>query len=95
MRRRSVRDRAGGAYSSNDLNYSNSICRANREMNDSAARPAIDGEAVDLSDYDTVVLGYPIWWGTMPRIINTFLDTYDLFGKTVLPFCTSGSSGVT
>ena len=40
-------------------------------------------------------IGYPIWWGTMPRIINTFLDTYDLSGKTVLPFCTSGSSGIT
>ena len=81
-------------YTAADLQYNDSNCRANREMNDPAARPAIDGEAIDLSAYDTVILGYPIWWGTMPRIINTFLDTYDLSGKTVLPFCTSGSSGI-
>lgn len=64
-------------------------------MNDASARPAIGSEAIDVSSYDTVFIGYPIWWGTMPRIINTFLDTYDLSGKTVLPFCTSGSSGIT
>lgn len=81
-------------YSSADLNYNNSSCRANLEMNDPAARPAIGGEHVDISEYDTVLIGYPIWWGTMPRIINTFLDTHDLSGKTVLPFCTSESSGV-
>ena len=81
-------------YTSADLNYNNSNCRANREMNDPAARPAIAGDKIDLSAYDTVIIGYPIWWGTMPRIINTFLDTYDLSGKTVLPFCTSGSSGI-
>ena len=64
-------------------------------MNNASARPAIGSEAMDVSSYDTVFIGYPIWWGTMPRIINTFLDTYDLSGKTVLPFCTSGSSGIT
>lgn len=52
-------------------------------------------ETIDVSSYDTVFVGFPIWWGTMPRIINTFLDIYDLSGKTVLPFCTSGSSGIT
>ena len=81
-------------YTSADLNYNNSNCRANREMNDPSARPVIAGDNIDLSAYDTVIIGYPIWWGTMPRIINTFLDTYDLSGKTVLPFCTSGGSGV-
>lgn len=81
-------------YSAADLNYNNSNCRANREMNDFAARPAIGSKEIDISAYDTVILGYPIWWGTMPRIINTFLDTYGLSGKTVLPFCTSGGSGV-
>ena len=81
-------------YTSADLNYNNSNCRANREMNDPSARPAIAGNGIDLSAYDTVILGYPIWWGTMPRIINTFLDAYDLSGKTILPFCTSGGSGV-
>lgn len=81
-------------YSSADLNYSDSNCRANREMNDPSSRPAIGSESIDISEYDTVIIGYPIWWGTMPRIINTFFDTYDLSGKTVVPFCTSGSSGV-
>jgi len=81
-------------YSSADLNYNNSGCRANREMNDPTARPAIGSDKVDISAYDTVIVGYPIWWGTMPRIINTFLDAYDLTGKTVMPFCTSGGSGV-
>ena len=82
-------------YTDEDLNYNNNECRANQEMNNASARPAIGSEAIDVSSYDTVFIGYPIWWGTMPRIINTFLDTYDLSGKTVLPFCTSGSSGIT
>ena len=82
-------------YTDEDLNYNNNECCANQEMNDASARPAIGSEAIDVSSYDTVFIGYPIWWGTMPRIINTFLDTYDLSGKTVLPFCTSGSSGIT
>lgn len=81
-------------YSAADLNYNNDDCRTNREMNDPTARPAIGGGKVDISGYDTVIIGYPIWWGTMPRIINTFIDSCDLSGKTVLPFCTSGSSGI-
>ncbi len=81
-------------YTADDLNYNNSGCRANREMNDAHSRPAIGSVAIDLSAYDTVLIGYPIWWGTMPRIVNTFLDTYDLSGKTVMPFCTSGGSDV-
>lgn len=81
-------------YTDEDLNYNNDNCRANREMNDPSARPAIVSNAVEISAYDTVYIGYPIWWGTMPRIINTFIDTYDLSGKTVMPFCTSGGSGV-
>ncbi len=81
-------------YSSADLNYNNSNCRANIEMNDPASRPAIGSDSIDISEYDTVILGYPIWWSTMPRIVNTFLDSYDLSGKTVLPFCTSGGSGI-
>ena len=81
-------------YTDDDLNYNNNDCRANQEMNDASARPAIGSRAIDVSSYDIVFIGYPIWWGTMPRIINTFLDTYDLSGKAVLPFCTSGSSGI-
>lgn len=80
-------------YTAEDLNYNNDSCRANREMNDASARPEIGSNAVEISAYDTVYIGYPIWWGTMPRITNTFLDTYDLSGKTVMPFCTSGGSG--
>lgn len=80
-------------YSAADLNYNND-CRANREMNDPTARPAIGGGKADISGYDTVIIGYPIWWGTMPRIINTFIESCELSGKTVLPFCTSGSSGI-
>lgn len=81
-------------YTSEDLNYSDDSCRANQEMNDPDARPAIAGGIDNIDEYSTIILGYPIWWGTMPRIINTFLDTYDLSGKTILPFCTSGSSGI-
>lgn len=81
-------------YTADDIDYNQSDCRANLEMNDENARPAIGSETLDLSDYDTIYIGYPIWWGTMPRIINTFLDTYDLSDKTVMPFCTSGSSGI-
>ncbi len=81
-------------YTSEDLNYSNSNCRANKEQNDPTARPAISNKIDNIDDYDVVLIGYPIWWGTMPKIINTFLDTYDLSGKTIMPFCTSGSSGI-
>ncbi len=79
-------------YKSEDLNY-NSDCRANREQNDAKARPEIEN-AIDITKYDTVYLGYPIWWGTNPKIILTLLDTYDFTGKTIIPFCTSGSTGI-
>ena len=79
-------------YKSEDLNY-NSDCRANREQNDSNARPEIKNE-IDISKYDIIYLGYPIWWGTNPKIILTLLDTYDFTGKVIIPFCTSGSSDI-
>lgn len=81
-------------YTDEDINYNNDDCRANMEMNDDTARPAISGGIDKLEDYDVLYIGYPIWWGTMPRILNTFFDTYDLSGKTVFPFCTSGGSGI-
>ena len=81
-------------YTSDDLNYSNSDCRANKEQHDENARPAISGKIENIENYDTVFIGYPIWWGTMPKIINTFLESYDLSGKTIMPFCTSGGSGI-
>lgn len=81
-------------YTSADLNYNNSSSRANREQNDPSARPAIAGSLENLSDYDIVFLGYPIWWGKAPKIIFTFLESYDFAGKTIVPFCTSHSSGI-
>ncbi|GLC80719.1 flavodoxin [Lacrimispora brassicae] len=81
-------------YSKEDLNYNDDSCRANKEMNDDSARPAISGNLDAVETCDTIYLGHPIWWGNAPRIINTFLESYDLSGKTVYTFCTSGSSGI-
>ena len=81
-------------YTPEDLDYSNSDCRANQEQNDPTARPAISGSVEDLEDYEVVFLGYPIWWGDAPKILSTFLETYDFDGKTIVPFCTSGSSPI-
>lgn len=82
------------AYTSEDLNYNNSSSRANREQNDPSARPAIKGKCDNIADYDVVFLGYPIWWGKAPKVIFTFLESHDLTGKTIVPFCTSHSSGI-
>ena len=80
-------------YTEADINY-NSDCRANREQNDDTARPEIANVIENFDSYDTVIIGHPIWWGTVPRIIYTFMDSYDLSGKDVYMFCTSGSSGI-
>lgn len=80
-------------YTDADLTYYTDG-RADREQNDPAARPAISGKVENMDSYDTILLGYPIWHGQAPRIINTFLESYDFAGKTILPFCTSGSSGL-
>ena len=79
-------------YTREDLDYNND-CRANKEQSDSNARPQIKNK-LDISKYDVVYLGYPIWWGTNPKIILTLLDSYDLTGKIIFPFCTSGSSSI-
>ena len=81
-------------YTDADLNYGNSSSRANREQNDPTARPAISGMVENMEQYDTIFLGYPIWWGNAPKIIFTFLESYDFSGKTIIPFCTSGSSPI-
>lgn len=81
-------------YTNEDLNYNNDSCRANQEQNDNSARPAIAQSIENIEAYDTIFIGYPIWWGTMPKIINTFLESYDFSGKTIMPFCTSGGSGI-
>lgn len=80
-------------YTEEDLAYYTDG-RADREQNDSSARPAISGGVENMEEYDTIILGYPIWHGQAPRIISTFLESYDFSGKTILPFCTSHSSGI-
>ena len=81
-------------YTSADLNYSNSSSRATVEQNDASARPAIAGSVANMEQYKVVFLGYPIWWGQAPRIVSAFLESYDFAGKTIVPFCTSGSSPI-
>lgn len=81
-------------YTSADLNYNDSSSRANREQNDSTARPAISGTVENIAQYDVIFLGYPIWYGQAPKIVSTFLEQYDLDGKAIVPFCTSGSSPI-
>ena len=81
-------------YTADDLNYNDDNCRANQEMNDDSARPAISNDLSVVSEYDVIYLGYPIWWGTAPRIIQTFIENYDISGATVYMFCTSGGSGI-
>ncbi len=80
-------------YTDDDLNYTDDSCRANQEMGDDSSRPALAATVENMAQYDTVILAFPIWWGQAPRIIETFIEAHDLSGKTVLPFCTSGSSG--
>ena len=79
-------------YTKDDIDY-NKECRANKEQNDNYARPKIKNK-IDINKYDTVYLGYPIWWGTNPKIILTLLDSYDFRNKTIIPFCTSGSTEI-
>ena len=69
-------------------------CRADREQKDNSARPAISGTVENMEDYKIIFVGYPIWHGQAPRIISTFLESYDFSGKTIIPFCTSASSGI-
>lgn len=81
-------------YTEEDIDYNNSSSRTSIEQNDAAARPEIEGKVDNMADYNVIVLAYPIWWGQAPRIINTFLESYDLAGKTIIPCCTSASSGI-
>lgn len=81
-------------YTDADLNYHDDKSRSSIEMNDRSARPAISGSVENMEQYTTVFIGYPIWWGDAPRIVSAFVESYDFSGKTVVPFCTSGGSGV-
>ena len=81
-------------YTSDDLNYNDDNSRSTKEMEDSSSRPAISGGIENMEQYDRIVLGYPIWWGEAPKILATFVESYDFSGKTVIPFCTSGGSEI-
>lgn len=81
-------------YTSADLNWNNKQSRSSVEMADPKARPALKGKVDNLAAYDVVFLGYPIWWGVAPRIINTFIESHDLKGKKLVPFATSGGSSI-
>ena len=80
-------------YTSADLNWHDKNSRSSVEMADKSSRPAIANKVENMEQYDTVFVGFPIWWYIAPTIINTFLEQYDLTGKTVVPFFTSGGSG--
>ena len=82
------------AYTDEDLNWNNRQSRSSVEMNDKASRPAIAGKVENMEEYDTVFIGFPIWWYVAPTIINTFLESYHFSGKTIIPFATSGGSGM-
>ena len=82
-------------YSQEDVNYNDSASRAVREQSDDSARPSIMNRIDNMDDYTSILLAYPIWFGEAPKIIYTFLESYDLSDKIIVPICTSGSSGIT
>ena len=88
------RIKAAKPYTKADLGYENDDCRANKEQSDENARPKIKAKVRNIRKYDVIFLGYPIWWGKEPKIIRTFLESYNLKGKKIVPFCTSGGSGI-
>lgn len=81
-------------YTDEDINYSDSSSRTSKEQNDPTLRPEISSETISLDNYDTIYIGYPIWWGEEPRIMDTFVESYDFGDSVVIPFCTSASSGI-
>lgn len=81
-------------YTAADLDWKDKSSRSTVEMSDPNCRPAIVGSVENMDAYDTILLGFPIWWGREPSVVDTFLDAYDLSGKIIVPFCTSGGSGL-
>ena len=81
-------------YTKADLDWMDKTSRSTLEMNDAESRPAIAKKRDNMEDYDTIFVGFPIWWYVAPTIINTFLESYDFTGKTIIPFATSGGSGM-
>ena len=82
------------AYTDADLDWNNRQSRSSVEMNDPKSRPALKEKKANMADYDVVYIGFPIWWGVAPHIVNTFIESHDLKGKTLIPFATSGGSGI-
>lgn len=82
-------------YTADDLRYNDDTTRATKEQHDASIRPALAGTVDNFQQYDVIFVGYPIWWDQAPRVINTFLESYDFSGKKVIPFCTSGGSTIT
>ena len=81
-------------YTSDDLNWNDKNSRTTHEQNDKSSRPEIAGDRISLEGYTTIYIGFPIWWGEEPRIMDTFVESYDFTGITLIPFCTSGGSGI-
>ena len=81
-------------YTEADLDWRNEQSRSTLEMKDPSCRPAITGQVENMAQYDTVFVGFPIWWGREPSVVDTFLDAYDFAGKKIVPFCTSGGNGI-
>lgn len=86
--------KAAQEYTEEDLDWHDSDSRTTHEQNDPSARPEIGSDPVSFDGYATIYIGYPIWWGEEPRIMDTFVESYDFDGITVIPFCTSGGSGI-
>ena len=81
-------------YTAADLDWNNEKSRSTVEMKDLSCRPAIKGGVEDMAQYDVIFVGFPLWWNREPSIVDTFLEAYDLTGKTIVPFCTSGGGGI-
>jgi len=81
-------------YTEADLNWRDRNSRSTVEMQDMNCRPAVVGAVENMAQYDTVFVGFPIWWGREPSVVDTFLEAYDFTGKRIIPFCTSGGSGI-
>ena len=86
--------KAAQEYTDADLDWNDSSSRSTKEQNDSSVRPEIGSDAISLDGYTTIYIGYPIWWGEEPRIMDTFVESYQFDGITMIPFCTSGGSGI-
>lgn len=81
-------------YTAADLDWTDRRSRCSEEMHDPDSRPALGGRALDTEGYDVVFIGYPIWWNLAPHVVNTFIESHDLKGRTIVPFATSGGSGI-